>query len=156
MQFSSFVTLFFAFVVASVIAKSSEKCRDELAGIVYQPQTQNKVYLEQISKVLIAQKPLLFGDQSQQNQVLSNFVNEFGVTVHVGDAFGAVTLYGPAGGSYPPPPLPKSAGIARAAALNIPAYVVNDGVAYYDFILFDQVAQMKYFTISMPLTNLLK
>lgn len=55
-----------------------------------------------------------------------------------------------------PPPLPKSTGTSRAAALNIPAYVVNDGVAYYDFILFDQVAQMKYFTISMPLTNLLK
>ncbi len=125
------------------------QCTKELAGVVYQPKTQKYFYLEQISQVLIAQKPLLFGIQAQQNQVLNNFVHEFEVFVVVSDAFGSSTTYA-SSGIFPPPPSPISIGQMRAAALNQPVYFVYEGEDYYTFILFDDIAIMKYFTIILP------
>ncbi len=150
------LNILFACLFGLTLAKySTEKCRLELEGIVYQIKNQNYLYMQQISKVLIAQSPMLFGDENQQNAVLNTFVNEFNVEVIIGDAFGSNALYAPAG-DYPPLGATKATSILRAEALNEPAYVVNMGQAYYSFALFDNFAEMKRITISMPVNNLVK
>lgn len=148
------LVLAFSCVFSAVFAEFlPEKCPLQLAEVVYAPKTQEFYYLENISKVLIAQTPLLFGDASQAHQVLSSFVNQFNVIVHVHDAFGAATTYGPSDQVYPPPPTPKSVTIARSI-LNFPAFTINEAQAFYTFVLFNAVGEEKTYTIIAPVTFL--
>ena len=81
-----------AFILSSLSNASqcdSEDCSKTLQGIISKPNECAQNYLENINEKLKLQTPLLFGPQQQQ--VIDNFENTFGVTVTVNSPFPSAT-----------------------------------------------------------------
>lgn len=93
--FLCFSFIAFQSVLAESVGKSNEAriCAKELEGIVYAPDSFYEDYLRRISKVLLAQTPLMFQNPALTKSIVDTFSSTYSVEVQLIDAMGNLIEY---------------------------------------------------------------
>lgn len=123
-------------------------CERELEGIVYQPHSAALAYLNKISEEIKVVGPILWTPQG--DSYLQAFENKYQVGVQVYDAFMNI-VYNNLGGLEM-----KYMSTTATANMNGSGYARDtdgDELVRYEFIVYDQIGQLKYVLINMPLSE---
>lgn len=133
--------------------RSKNKCARALQEIIHVPDGCAYQYLTRLSKVLIAQKPLLF-NPATNGTVLRTFASTFGVRAVSVDAFGREYSYMSDGTLFVSLPEVKYQDTAHAV-INFPGFNrdTDTEVFYYTFLLFSATGEMQYIYLVMPLAQ---
>lgn len=129
----------------------TEKCTLELEGIVYQPETAARLYLNKISEEIKCAGPILWS--SQADNYIQSFEGKYQVSVFIRDPFRNLEY----------PNLGKSniydqnyLSTTSVANMNGSGFAVDadsDERVIYEFIVFNPYGELKYVMISMPLSE---
>ena len=134
---------------SSARLSSTEKCTRELEGVVYQPETAARLYLNKISEQIKIASPILWTEQA--NGYIQNFEQKYNVVVTILDAFRNVV-------NVPVKCMVQKTyySTTSTANLNGSGFAVDtdkDERIVYEFIVFNQFGELKYVMITMPLSN---
>jgi hypothetical protein len=139
----------------SVPTSPEDKCTWELEGIVYQPQTAARFYLDKISEQIKCAGPILWS--SQAISYIQNFEARYNVMVTIRDPFRNI--------EYPIITDRKTAIVdtgknylstTSTANMNASGFAVvtgGDEVVLYEFIVFNPYGELKYVLITLPLSE---
>lgn len=153
---SFLLSLFVIISLSNFLQASSpaKKCSNDLAVVVYGPETCAYQYLDKLSKQFLTGSQLIF--TTQVDAYVYNFAATYNIYVNLITPIGLNTRYYPDGNKDILGALPASPDIARSY-LNFPGFLKDStsGNAYYyfSFVVFSIDGQMYTVTLKLPLAQ---
>lgn len=127
----------------------ADKCTQELEGIVYQPATSARAYLERIGEQIKISSPILWTENA--DSFLQSFEAKYNVIVEILDAFGSVT--------YPAAFVGNQFYYSTTSTANMNGTGFTNeadetmGMIMSEFIVYNQFGELKYVLIKMMPEN---
>ena len=129
----------------------SRKCSNELAQIVYKPESCALQYFDKISVPLKTRSEIFF--TAEADSFIYSFENTHNVLVTLVDSMGKTMIYYPNLTKISGPPVMYTD--TAQSYINFPGFVrqVGDQEFYYTFSIFSKEGQHYDVTLSMPLSK---